>query len=345
MSGRRQHFVPQFLQRGFASRRKGGASKCWVYMPDKAPFECSTRNIGVSRDFYSGPDDTAVDDLISDAEANMYSGIVKTLREAEDPSGIAPEEVYSLLAHFQTRSKNLRSSLSYVSHLMMKKLLTDFSDINHLREQTYQLLLKEPERVLSKLELPNHQFDPASQELIIAGLRTNIRNGNLDDMVYQLASFLKTKIPETQSMMEKGAALGQQKALSLGAAPTAIFKKLEMLDFSIERYLNLPLGDSMIVYEIAGTKKPSHRTFIYNKDEVRMVMLPISSTQALVGLANNVQFRADRMKRAVMECSSEFFIASELVEEYENGAKLIGSKLNIVGDEEFKNTLDSISVI
>jgi len=76
MAGRRQHYVPQFLQRGFCIDSDVNSSQCWVFRYEKEPFRCSTKNVGVSKDFYSTQDDTALDDLITEKEQTEYSRII-----------------------------------------------------------------------------------------------------------------------------------------------------------------------------------------------------------------------------------------------------------------------------
>ncbi len=72
MSGKRQHFVPQFLQRPFASLEDGKSCLTYVYRKNKLPFETSTRHVGVGNHFYSKSDDAFLDDLITEAEQIFF---------------------------------------------------------------------------------------------------------------------------------------------------------------------------------------------------------------------------------------------------------------------------------
>jgi len=69
MAGNRQHFIPQFLLKGFASRKARSNLFCWVYRKNIKPFETNITKIGVERKFYVESEDTTLDESITGAEA------------------------------------------------------------------------------------------------------------------------------------------------------------------------------------------------------------------------------------------------------------------------------------
>ncbi len=58
MPGRRQHYLPQFLQRGFTSN--DARKLTWLYRTGVAPREVGIRDVGVEEQFYSNVDDPAL---------------------------------------------------------------------------------------------------------------------------------------------------------------------------------------------------------------------------------------------------------------------------------------------
>lgn len=54
MSGRKQHFIPQALLRGFGVT-KGKATRVYVFRKGQEPYRSSTEGVAAQRDFYSEP--------------------------------------------------------------------------------------------------------------------------------------------------------------------------------------------------------------------------------------------------------------------------------------------------
>src|SRR5689334_9268550 len=109
MAGKRQHFVPRFLQAGFASKKTADQVFTWVHRKDRPPFESNTLNVGVEREFYSIGTDTAADDAITDIE-DSFSTLVRTLRDcAAQP--VSDPKIPQLISHLEIRTRHLRQSL------------------------------------------------------------------------------------------------------------------------------------------------------------------------------------------------------------------------------------------
>lgn len=96
MSGKNQHFIPQFLQKGFACVKQTNTGFCqqvkspkqkqeqvWVFEKTRKPYLTNVRNKGAERFFY-GPEDSELDKTITDAE-RKYSNIVNSLRKEISP--------------------------------------------------------------------------------------------------------------------------------------------------------------------------------------------------------------------------------------------------------------------
>lgn len=53
MAGRRQHYIPRFLQRGFLAERDTVAERTYLHRRDAQPTLVGIRDVGVGEDFYS----------------------------------------------------------------------------------------------------------------------------------------------------------------------------------------------------------------------------------------------------------------------------------------------------
>jgi len=108
MAGKRQHFIPQFLQEGFASQVSGGDAYAWVYRKGTPPFNSNVRNIGVESHFYTEGDDTRADDVITEAEPE-FAALVQRLRDSD--LGIVREpQLPRFIAHLEVRTRHLKIS-------------------------------------------------------------------------------------------------------------------------------------------------------------------------------------------------------------------------------------------
>src|SRR5437667_11036793 len=67
MSGKRQHYLPQFLQRGFASATD--RTRTWYYRRTAIPKDVGIRYVGVEDYFYSDSLDTTLDTSITALES------------------------------------------------------------------------------------------------------------------------------------------------------------------------------------------------------------------------------------------------------------------------------------
>jgi Protein of unknown function (DUF4238) len=70
MAGRRQHTIPRFLLKGFASRFAGKEVFVWLYQVGRNAIETNTKNVSTNRDFYGEPGGVSVDDQITSREGD-----------------------------------------------------------------------------------------------------------------------------------------------------------------------------------------------------------------------------------------------------------------------------------
>ena len=108
MAGKRQHFIPRFLQEGVASHRKGDEAFTWVYRKGRPPFNTNIANVGVESSFYTEGDDTEVDDRITDAEVE-FSQRVRQLRTIM-PGQVSDPRLASFIAHLEVRTRHVRQA-------------------------------------------------------------------------------------------------------------------------------------------------------------------------------------------------------------------------------------------
>lgn len=128
MSGRKQHYIPQFIMRGFSESGSGKYAQVKVYRRDNS-FSTSTEGVGAEREFYSklNNDEQTLDDMITNAETE-YEEIHRTLLQASVNDTVDSKRVARLLAHLSIRGNNIRDSLSTGGRYAIATATEAFSD-------------------------------------------------------------------------------------------------------------------------------------------------------------------------------------------------------------------------
>ena len=108
MAGRRQHYLPRFLQRPF--RYRATAENDYVYVHESSrSYAPSTMGVGQERDFYGSAEESPADDNITLSETRL----AKTLNWLNsDPSAVSQEDQATLVAALVVRTRQMRESMS-----------------------------------------------------------------------------------------------------------------------------------------------------------------------------------------------------------------------------------------
>jgi hypothetical protein len=101
----------------------------------------------------------------------------------------------------------------------------------------------------------------------------------------------------------------------------------------------LILGDLGCLFEVTGAKQ--YITLTGNDDELKAVYLPISSERLIVGTASPIAPHIDfnRINQAFSEHSRDFFICCEHSQQSRDLQKLLGTKAEILSNDEIKEIL------
>lgn len=117
MAGKRQHYVPRFLQRGFLSEPNGsgdGAERTWLHRQGSPARLVGIADVGVADWFYSrkgAPGEVTLDDAITEFEKSFSRG-VKELRLSAPGTVIDSEHAARTVTHLVMRTAHLRKTLS-----------------------------------------------------------------------------------------------------------------------------------------------------------------------------------------------------------------------------------------
>ncbi|WP_338661964.1 DUF4238 domain-containing protein [Pararoseomonas sp. SCSIO 73927] len=316
MAGRKQHYIPQFLLRGFGASA-GKAVRVTVYSKGRGIYTTSTQGVGAERDFYSDPPGTeevrTLDDQITDHE-NKIAGYVNSLRSLNEHDTIDPDRVAECVCHFLIRTAHLREVFSSSFAQVMANVTN-----NLLTQSGMAKFMKLDEKVPAK----------AVRDVLRKYWRENkeaIRTQGMSQDAFERAAYNEIKKVPSEQLFEnlpmfRGLALefakgipglarkAHQEALTQTLVPVPRVESLRKLNWSILSGLNgaFVMPDCVILAENRdGEILPA---FFVGQDEQRRIIMPISHNRLLIGGPSSPLLDPDMLNLAAARCSWEYFVA------------------------------------
>ena len=307
MAGKRQHFIPQFLQQGFASHTSGEATFTWVYRKGTPPFNANIINVGVEGRFYTEGDDTQADDSITDAE-NRFGELVRRLRAGRQPN-TSPLEIAELIAHLEIRTRHLRQSLLSSADFFVSRLIDFMADEHAFLPYLERQLRRDPSSVRQSVsEMLTRRGLPQTVLQQFTHLSVALLPGFIKPLLPQFAAALRANLP---TMLRDAAKSGHVRALKETVAPKPRTDRYKTLEYSVVEVTDesLILGDSPVLFRVQGPRP--YKTFLEKDDDLSAVVLPLSPQQVLIGSNRCLGAPPSGLCQATARCSLEYFIAAE----------------------------------
>ena len=283
MAGKRQHFMPKFLQQGFASRVKNDATYTWVFRKGTSPFETNIINVGVESQFYNEGEDTEADDLIT-ADEGKFDNLVRDIKDGV-ASSLSDPQLPKMIAHLEIRTRHLRQNFIRMSDTAGSWLFNLMSS----DRDTFADLLK-------RYCLTLH-YEP---------------------LILETIDQLKPKFPNLAA--ESRPVLVDQMRQWIKSEHLEVLKQPVALGSRVQRYKNLAyallqtnepliMGDSLVLFHVDGLQ--SYRPFLGETDSLNAVYLPLTPEKVLVGAQPGFVPGTADLRKAIVRCSLELFIAAE----------------------------------
>lgn len=340
MAGKRQHFIPQFLQRGFLTRVQRNQEFTCVYRKNAAPFQTNIKNVGVEGFFYSAAENDA-DEVITGAE----DGLGRLVNELRRGDGELPETARfpELFAHLEVRSRHLRQSFLQTGTHLVDALLQTASDPEVFEPYVRRMLRDDPSLLeeafaeeLRKRGLPRGVLPMLMKQ---AGPLVEQALPAIAAQMAAMAAYLRAELPDR---FRDAAKVGHIRALEREVAPAQKAAIFSTLQFQVCRFpdASLLLGDSMVVFHVRGER--SFKPFLEKDDELVAAILPIAADAALVGAAEPYAPDVELIRRELVRCSLELFIAGE---ESERNARLtsrIAENAHLLSSEEIQEMVRAL---
>jgi hypothetical protein len=309
MTGKRQHFLPRFLQKGFASRVRGDDLFTWVYGKDKHAFETNTINVGVEGKFYAANGDSEVDRMITEAEGGFASAIDQLRAGAAGPvaAGYIPE----LLAHLEVRTRNLRQVFLRGGSYIVTRLVDFLEDREAFKDFLRRRMQRDPSLLRKAVRgaIRERGLPPRMVKTFLTLAKRNMPAlmEQIDPYLTSLAQDMRPRLP---GMMTAAAKSGHIKALKQAISPPLKVEKYKRLSFyTVDLHpAHMMLGDSALVFLLntPGRCKP----FLEGGNELKAVLLPLSPARLLVGSSQLLDMDLCSVRHAIVRCSLEFFVSA-----------------------------------
>lgn len=120
-----QHYLPRFLLKGFASRKKKQNAYAWVYSQAGEVFEANTFRICAEKFFYGEEGAGSLDDEITEFE-HTYAQLLDELRAKTGITKIEDKSIAEFITHLITRSRHIRDSVREPAEYFLEKLKEQF---------------------------------------------------------------------------------------------------------------------------------------------------------------------------------------------------------------------------
>ena len=334
MAGRKQHFIPQVVQRAFEAARSGTKSQVFVFRKGRSAYLTATDGAGAERDFYSNPlidGEGALDDKITDFEGGHLAPMLRELRLSE--GGEADPELAAItVAHLAFRTAHLRSAMAGMmegavgqmqSLLDIPDALRRFAEIDSMSSNSRlsELIRDDIAKLTSNV---TSEKDRQTLERIVT-FRVRER---FDELVLQAHGTMRDGLEALGSNFSDSIPRAHARALSESLVPQGRVRALRQLNWHIvtadsqARHFILP---DCVVAARSATSGQINAFATLSSDEAELVVMPLSSRQLLVGSKAVAPVQQVEINLQLARCSIEFFISSKNDEATDAIAASIGA--------------------
>ncbi|QKJ58810.2 DUF4238 domain-containing protein [Serratia fonticola] len=341
MSGKRQHFMPQFLQRGFSFDNGKKQQYTWQYRLDGKVLLANIKNVGTEGFFYSLDSDHSVDDTITDAESD-FSELVVALQN-HNIDNIASLDISKFISHLESRTRHIRISIQNSFSCLMENIGDAFFKKEIIIEYVTRNIISKPNKLEKLIDRQLESMTISSaMKYNLKQLMTNNVNFWLPTTVESMAEVYKPLIAEAiREKLPVVMKVGHLKALNESIFPEAKVNDYVKLEFNvISMNYDLPLGDNMVLFEVEGDRK--FKPYYERSDVLRNIYLPISSRKLLCGSSKGCIPSINDLDLHIAECSSEYFISSIKDERSLEMQKLIGKNSYAISNDKIIELLSEL---
>lgn len=335
MAGKRQHYIPRFLLKGFCSKTEGTKSFVWYFRKGSKPSEISIRDVAVSKQFYGDTGPESIDEKLTEMEQKFGPTIERLRKDKKIDISDLPI-VVAFFINMVIRTQFIRKSFTDATGGLMEMTARNLSDPRKMAVVLNQAITQNKSRFHDQLRRSMHSKlgakMPVVEEHIIRWVEENSE---------QLTSLLARPISKEfgkvlTAFIEK---IDEHGTVS---HKVALDRFLDTREFSKrhQQYRNLHwklksydpnqfiLGDICVL--TMNTKSQFFSPPILSKKDNEILLLPISHNTLLIGSDSKDPLLPTpaALNTHSVELSIDFFVSPTNTERERKLSKRVGEKAN-----------------
>lgn len=331
MAGRKQHYIPQSVQRAFEARRTGLKTQVYVYPKGRAPYLTSTEGAAAERDFYSTPQPNSkntLDDLITDFESDELNQSLNELRSVEH-GPVDPAMASLVIAHLTVRTAHLRGTFDSVFQSVFDQMASAVDKTELVRklvgiDSPSDNRLKEAIR--SELSAVGLDALPQDDRNTIERMISFRLRERFDALFENTKDAVKGGLAQMMSQAPDTVANTHKRVLSESLVSSVRYQALLKLQWQVvaadtsDRRFMLPDCVAIGKTAVADDFLP---LAMLGSEDIATVVMPLSPQRLLVGGPHPMP--QETLNCAFAGCSLKFFISSRQDGDMEKAAPHIGA--------------------
>ena len=345
MSGRKQHFIPQSLLKGYGQSGKGAKVQVVAYTHERGIFSAATDGVAAEREFYSklaieGEGET-LDDKITAYETSFAQTLTE-LRSIDDGGTAEPGKAAEFVTHLVVRNDHLRKLMSSAA----TNMFNGFSDAFANQDQAKAMLGLSGQKPSAMFaEKLDEAYAENSAMIAMLGMSKQEFNewafaqgkATFGAFHAQLMGPLQQAFAEMMGKIADTAADAHRRSLEGTLSPEARIEKLKELEWRVVHGTEpLILPDCVAV--AMGAKVEAFPLLLEEaNDEADSVYVPLSSEQLLVGSKRSIE-TPNNLNDMFAECSWDFFIARDRTPQLEN----LAQRIRIGANKRVQDTVSDV---
>jgi Protein of unknown function (DUF4238) len=347
MTGRNQHHIPQFFLRGFGVPTSGRPKKIWLFEKGQDPCLAEIKRTASAVDFYSPPSadgSPTLDGKMTDLETPQ-ARCVAEVRAISVGQSVDANVAAGIVAHLAPRASHIRATFEHGIKGILTGAIAAFTDTKNV------------ERLLGlNADAPSDRF----REKISKTLKDDERFAQvgLPEPVLERVAFRLAKEHFGHSFEAElpaiSSALGRLMSAAESLARDAHNKALDsVIDEDVRQELLATFVWSVEAAPAAGAVLPdcvalgvrdgpaSCPFMLASNDELRAVVMPVSSQKLLVGRRSGAALPdLIRVNEDAAACSHSFYVAGSNAMVLAELSRLIGRRSLAVVDEALEGALE-----
>ena len=346
MAGRRQHYIPRFLQRGFLAGQDSVAERTYLHRRDAKPTLVGIRDVGVGVNFYSkvtADGAKSLDDLITDVERSALDDLA-TVKSVSPGTSLNPNVAARLIAHLTVRTAHVRTIFQRATNQIVGELGKLLSDQRRVRQflgvddvGPNTISAKVTGELLSASPLAASEMPPALLERLVAYL---VRE-RFDELFLDQSPVAIQALSHLQSALSSTIRDSHNTALGRAMPDLSGWEDwLTGLTWQTQVVTGAILPDCVVLARETGQAFVPF--LICDREKLDLVVLPIAHNLVLVGSARaHSKIDIESVNAASAACSEKFFI-SHCARESDGLSAVIGDRSHKAIEESIEEALSAL---